>query len=264
MGLGLFGIPWELVSIDSEVYLVIKPALPPVNGLAIEGDPNVAKIEAAGSLPTTQWLSPGVQSMTVEGRLYAGSILTDLRKIKEDILRLKQVDPTLGRAPRVSLLWGDDVITGFVTALPMRTIGYWATGEPRDIEFTITVTEAPETSIEGVSGANGGETLHLALSAGETFEALGRRYLRDPLRGDLIRGINPAVSRRRESAGTRVKVFERSHPAMREAVVPRAPCFAQLRDGSRPWAPLLAELAAARATRSGKPYRLLPEMLGLE
>lgn len=262
MGLGLFGVPWHIYSLDSEVFLDIKPAQPPVAGARLEGDPNVATIEAAGSLPTTQWLSPGVQSMTVEGVLYASSILTDLRKIKEDLLRLKQVDPTLGRAPRVSLLWGDDVVTGFVTSLPMTTVGYWVTGEPREIAFAITVTEAPETSIEGVSGG-GGETLHLTLSAGETFESLARRYLRDPLRGDLIRSINPKVSRQRETVGTRVKIYEREHPAMRAPVVPGAPCFAQLRDGTRPWSTLINDIAADRASGAGKPLRLLPELRGV-
>lgn len=262
MGLGLFGVPWVIRSMDPAAIFMIKPSQPPVNGADISGEARVVTIESVGAVPTVQWLGPGVRSIKIEGLLYAKTILTDLRPERELLASLVAIHPNLGRAPRVSLDWGDDFVIGFVSAVPQKIVGHWATGQPREVQFSIEVLEAPETSIEGVGASAGGagETLRITLGEGESFEALAQRYLGDPMRGDLIRGINPGTARDREAAGMRVKVFERDHPAMRRPVSPGAPCFAALRDGSRPWEGVIADLGQGRGDGRGLPARLLREL----
>lgn len=262
MGLGLFGVPWKVVSLDPEVVILLEPAQPPVDGMTITPDPQTAVLSGASSPPSVQWLGPGVRVVKLDGILAASGILVDLRPQRDMIAALTALDPILGRAPRVSLTWGDDEISGFVTACPQKVVRYWATGEPQIVEFSVEVTEAPETSIEGVS-ISFGESLHLAFGQSEGFETLGRRYLGAALSGELIRRINPKIARDRETSGTRAKVFEKSHPAMRGEVRPVAPCFARPRDGSEPWAELINEIAATRSGR-GLPLRLLPELEGVE
>lgn len=261
MGLGLFGVPWQITSEDPEVQIKIKPSQPPDGGATWGNEPTISSSSGVGSVPAVQWLSPGVRSVKIAAVINAATIFTDLKPIRDQFAQLTAIAPMLGRAPLVTLQWGDDSITGFVKSAPQHVVQYWATGQVQIVEIAIEVIEVIPTSIEGVGAS--GETLRISLAEGETFESLAGRYLRDPLKGDLIRGINPRVARDRETAGTRVRVFERSHPEMRAPVTPHSPCFLTMSDGSTPWKALVEELGADRGDGRGLPVRLLPELVGV-
>lgn len=249
---------WVIESVDDEVSLRLVGEYHPEGGLETDQAPVVTDTTTAGSdEPSLQWVSGGSRVWRFRNRFRSKHNLDDIRGKRDDLERLRQRDPNLGRAPRVSVAWGDRELTGFVTSLRTRDVGLWVTGLPKELQFEIEITSAPDVTGSGSSG----ETQYLHLAAGESFETLGRRYLGSALRGERIRRINPALAGRPERAGDRVKVLEREHPAMRGAVLPLGVPFLDP-DRTGWWQPIVDALGASRgATERGLPYQALPEVL---
>lgn len=245
---------WVIESVDPEVRFKITGQYKPERGMTSDQKPGVTSVATAGSAePDVQWVHGGSKVQRFSSRLRSKHNLDDIRKTRDQLKRLRQRDPTLGRGPRVSVAWGDDEVTGFVTSLRMRVLSLWVTGLPREIHFELEITGAPDVQADA-SGI--GETQIVRLVGGETFETLGQRYLGSALRGELIRRINPTIAGRREIAGDRVKVFEREHPAMRGEVVPQAPSFLGA------WESVVDDLGVARgSTDLGLAYEDLPEVV---
>lgn len=256
--------PWRLVSQDPEIALRLEGQYQPEGGVLEVRPPVLGANVAVGSdAPSVQWVAAGAHSVTLRSRYRSLNNRDDLRPRKATLQRLTARDPQLGRAPRVLFEWGDVRLVGFVSSLRVTEVGRWITGLPIEVAFDLEVTAAPVVDV-ATEDPGAGETLYVALRAGETFETLGQRYLGDPLRGELVRRINPELAAG-EAAGDRVKVFERDHPAMRGRVRPLSPALLTARDGSRPWVDVVNDLATGRGyTDRGLPWRLLPEVLAGE
>lgn len=260
---------WSLRSADPAVVVEITGERRPDDGIESSQAPVIATSSTAGSsAPAVQWVASGPRMIRFKSSFVADNFLVDNRPKKRALERLRAQDPTLGRAPRVTFSWGDDTITGFLTGDPViRVNGYWATGFPKIVSFELEIMESLEVVIQGVDQAiPAGETQHLILVDGESFEELGRRYLGRPLKGELIRRINPEIAGRPEQAGDRVRVFEREHPEMRGNVFPTSVPFLDRDRAGRTWQPVVDALARERGTSDapGLPWNLLPEVVNGE
>lgn len=257
---------WSIVSLDPEVVITLTGDMPPEQGMDVEKRPQVALASSPGSAsPTVQWVAGGALVHRFRGVLRARTMLDDIEPARAALEACRNRDATLGRAPRVTVTWGVLTVTGFVTGLTGRIDGYWATGHPRLYAFDLEVTEAPQVSLS-ISSPRAGETQYIVLTSGETFELLGWRYLRDPLKGELVRRENPELGEEREAAGDRVKVLEPEHPRMRVRVRPLAPCFQDRTDSGDTWQPLIDELAELRGTANspGLSWARLTEVISGE
>ena len=249
---------WEITSPDSTNAFRLAGQYRP-EGFRIEKPPVVSSATTAGATgPSLQWVSGGAEVFRFRSRFRATHNLDNIGD-KIDFLRsLRARDENLGRAPRVTFAWGQHEITGFVTRCPLEIVGYWATGFPKQVVFDMEITEAPDAAGDPTSG----ETQFIRLAAGDTFEGLGQRYLGNPLRGELIRQLNPAQSVRPEAAGDVVRVFEREHPAMRATVQTGSVPFTEQTRTPGDWQSIVEELGATRGVdQRGLPYALLPEVL---
>lgn len=260
MGLGdliKFNV-WKITSDDSTNAWKLEGQYQP-EGFRIRASPVVSSSVTAGaSRPYVQWVAGGSRVFSFRSRFRSLHNLDNITSKVEFLEQLTARDDDLGRAPRITFAWGVHEITGFVTACPLEIVGYWPTGFPRQVVFDLEITEAPENAGEPTSG----ETQFIRLGAGELFETLAARHLGNPLRGELIRRINPALSLLPENAGDVVKVFEREHPAMRETVKPGSVPFTEQAARPGDWQALIDELGGERGVdQRGLPWRLLPEVV---
>lgn len=249
---------WTLVALDPGVFLSFEGQYQPTGGAEEQADPVFAESLTAGSdRPAVQYVAGGRRTVRIRSTLSSGHQLDDIRLQLDTLIAMGRKDATLGRAPRVSLTWGELEIEGFAT-VRHRIEGWWeVSGWPRRVDYELEIVEAFELDLDGSGSASSGETQHLILAEGETFEVLGLRHLGDPLLGELIRRENPETAAG-EVAGDRVKVLERSHPRMRARVRPTAPSLIGLEDGADV-AEVLAELAADRGVRTlGLAWARLP------
>ena len=241
---------WTIESVDAEVTAKLTGQYQPEN-VTFFGDPTVTSVSSPGSAePDRQWVSGGGRGVRFDSRIRANTNLVSIQAEVDTLLRLNQRDPGIGRAPRVVWAWGIYAVTGFVTALQVRPTRYWVTGLLQEAVFSIEITPAPDET----ESASTGETQHLSLARGETFETYGARYLGSPLRGELIRRINPRNAGRPEQPGDVVKVLEREHPLMRGPIEPQAAPF---QDAA--WEDLVQGLGESRGvTEQGLSWASLP------
>lgn len=255
---------WTITSLDSGVALNLEGQFQPEGGAEWEARPSLAESVTAGSdRPAVQWVAGGRRSVRFRSSYVSLNQLDDIGPKIDALEALDTKDASLGRAPRVSFQWSDLEIEGFAR-VRKRVAGYWPVSEwPRRVDFEIEIVEARELDLDGTGTSSSGETQHLTLADGETFEVLGARYLGSPLRGELIRRVNPSTADG-EQAGDRVKVLERSHPSMRGTVRPSSPAFVGVMDGGDV-AELLVELAADRGDSTrGLSWARLPEVVAGE
>lgn len=254
---------WSVVSADPEVSIFLEGQFQPEDGAETGSTPNLGESATAGSeRPVVQWIHGGSERLSLRSSFYSLHLLDDIRAKVETLEALVARDPTLGRAPRVTLTWGDQTVTGFAT-VKKRITGFWpVSGYPRAVVFDLEVVGAPALDFKGSGSIAGtGETQHVTLGAGESLEGLALRYYGDPLLGDLIRRENPELAHG-EAAGDRVKILEREHPRARGPVVPTAPCFLDRKRRGDTWAPIVEDLAATRGVRQrGLPWDRLPDVL---
>lgn len=257
-----FGLQWKITSVDPEVTLKLAGQFRPTGGVELQAPANITSTATAGSdVPMVQWVHGGAPGLRFASSYVADNFLEDMQPQIDMLARLNKRDATLGRAPRVAFTWGTVAIEGFAT-VDYRITGFWPiSGRPKSVVFTVTIQGA-EPPDEG--GRDSGETQHLILGAGETFELLGLRFYADPLRGEMIRRRNPEIATA-EVAGARVKVLERTHPDVRGKVRPTAPSFLDRTGQGKTWMPVVTELAEDRgATTVGLPWDLQPEVLAGE
>lgn len=252
---------WRIVSVDPEVELLIEGQFRPDDGWEDSQAPVMAGSSTPGSSePLTQWVAGGPRVVTLRSAFRSLHNLDDVRPKERLLERLRERDPTLGRAPKIQVTWGHREVTGFAR-VTTRTPGFWVTGLPIAVAFDLEVTQAPEILLDLDQAGTDGETQFVTLSDGETFEELGRRYYRSPLRGELIRRQNPDHADQ-EAAGDRVKVLERDHPASRVAVVPSSPPYLDRTKSGETWQPVIETLAETRgqAGDPGRPWSYLEEV----
>lgn len=250
---------WTVTSLDPSVAFELRGQFQP-DGAEIEGSPVLSEGTSAGSAaPTVQWVAGGRQSVRVSSEFRSLHQADDIRDRLAVLDALDKRDTTLGRAPRVAFQWGELLIEGFAV-VKRRHLGWWSiSGLPKGVSFDLEIVGQPALELDA-GPADVGETQHLALGASETFETLGRRYLGDPLRGELIRRINPRHAAG-ETPGARVRVFERTHPAMRGTVRPTSPGFLGVQSSGGAAAQVLEALAADRGTVTpGTTWDRLPEV----
>lgn len=262
MGLD-FTPPWTITSPDPEVVLVLHGEFDPTGGVEDNADPVLAESVTVGSdRPAVQWVAGGRRSVRFRSSVVSRHQLDDIRPTLDQLDLCTRKDTTLGRAPLLELTWGELTIQGF-GRVRKRVAGWWGvTGWPRQVDFEIEIVEAFALDLDG-SGEGTGETQHLTLGVGETFEVLADRFLGDPLRGDLIRRVNPSIAAG-ELEGDRVKVLERTHPKMRGKVRPTSPALLGL-EATGTVAELLEDLAVDRgATTRGSSWARLPEVVAGE
>lgn len=249
---------WVIQTLDPAVFIKMKGQYNPDNGVESGQQPNLSSSSTAGSEePTVVWVGGGSRTVRFSSRLRSLHSADDIRGKIRDLERLRERDPLLGRAPRVSFAWGDTEVEGFVSRLRIVKNGHWVTGLPKEALFDLEVTSAPDP--KGEIGT--GETQYVYLVGGETFETLGYRYLGDPLKGELIRRINPKIAGRPEEAGDRVKVLEKEHPKMRGEVKPLSPPFLD-KNNDGVWATVVDALGVSRgSTENGLSFDQLPEVV---
>lgn len=250
---------WRLVSVDPEVVLELEAQADPPEGVTVQRPPVVAGGGSPGSTaPAVQWVAGGSQQLRISDAFWSKHFGDDISAKITVLDRLVSRDATLGRAPLVEFTWASVSLRGYVTG-QYRIVGFWVTGLPKGVVFELTVTEAPSLALS--TGSPSGETLYVVGADGELFESLGLRYFGDPLKGELIRRVNPDLAAARTIAGERVKVLEREHPSMRESIVPTAPCFLDRRRQGTTWQPVVEDLCETRGVTSvGRPWALLEEV----
>ena len=251
---------WKLESLDSAVYLVLEGQSQPDDGVQVEDGPTTTETSTAGtSIPTVQWVAGGGRLVRFSSVFWSLHLLDDIRPKVEALEALAKLDPSLGRAPRVSFTWGDLAVEGFVVGVSRRYTGWWpVSGYPKTVAFDLSIREA----VPVTASSSSGETQRLVLAAGETFEALGLRFYGDPMKGELIRRENPALADG-EVVGDRVKVLEREHPRVR-GLVPRplAPPFLDRSRDASTWQPILDALGSSRGRElAGIPWALQPDVV---
>ncbi len=254
--------PWTVVAVDSGVSLELEGEFQPEDGVEVNGAPVLGQTSTVGSAePATQWVSGGARTVRIRSSFFSRHTLEDIRDRYDALEALDRHDPTLGRAPRVSFTWGTIEIEGFATVRKRITAFWPVTDFPRQIVFDLTITRAVPLDL-GDSGSGSGETQHVTLAEGETFEILALRHFGDPLRGELIRRENPGLAHG-EEAGDRAKILERTHPRMRGTVRPTSPPFLSVGRGGPD--ELLAALAVDRGSGTrGISWERLPEVLAGE
>lgn len=256
---------WTITSKDPEVTINLESQFQPDDGVEIDDTPVWGSSVTAGSdRPTLQYVAGGPRTVRFTSSFQSRHQLDPIQEKIDALEAIRGKDATLGRSPLVSFQWSDIEITG-LAQIKMRITGFWPVSEwPRRCEFEILIQRADKLDLDGSGdGTATGETQYLTLSSGERFENLARRYLGDPLKGDLLRKINPAQGAQ-EAAGDRVKVLERTHPAMLETVVPTSPPFLDRTRSGDTWAPVVEDLAEARALEVGVAWDRLPEVLAGE
>ena len=244
---------WEIVSLDPEVNVTITGDQP-LTGWS-EGKPASLSTSATlgASAPTVQWTAGGLRVVECRTALVARDYNDDVGPVRDRLRSLNLRDPSLGRAPRVRLTWGTETIAGFAN-VKTTTTTHLPNGRVLRVEVELSITEA---ELPGRAPATG-ETTYRVLRQGETFERLALVLLGDAGKGDLVRRVNPSVAAAREAAGTRVKVLEPYHPAMRGQPSPVSPAF----QGST-WQDTVDELAVDLGTTvRGRSWRSIRAEIG--
>lgn len=248
---------WVLRSLDREVVLVLSGQFGPSGPVRDTATPQIAEAAApGGGTPGAQWVRQGVRSKRFRSSFNATSFADDLRPRRRLLERLRERDPALGRAPLVALTWGDQEFRGFVSELVIQESGRWAaTGLPKAIAFELELREVPMLGPDA-GRVSTGFTTYVTLGSGETLESIAGRLYRNPLRGELIRRVNPELATRDEQAGDRVRVPEPEAAVVRGAVEPQSAGL--LGD----WRTVLDDLATTRGTTAspGTRYWQLPEV----
>lgn len=255
---------WKIKCLDAAIALELEGQFQPDPGMEDAAVPTLSGTATAGSArPAVQWVAGGRRSVRFRSSFVSAHQLDDIGPKLETLTKLDLLDASLGRAPRLSLQWGDLEIEGFAI-VRKRIEGWWAiSGWPRRIDFEIEIVEAFPLDLDGTGSSSSGETQFITLAAGEWLETLAARHLGDALRGELVRRINPRIALE-EQPGDRVKVYERSHPAMRGAIRPTSPPFLGLA-ATGDVAELLEAMAADRGTVSrGLAWDRLPEVIAGE
>lgn len=279
----LFANTWTIIAVDPTSFLYLTGQRTPDDGTEEDRPPVIGTATSTGSEgPSVQWVAGGARTIKFKASFHSDNLAVDIRPQIEMLHALRARDPVLGRSPRVLFTWGEQSITGFVSAGPVRISNRWITGWPRSATCEITIVEAPEITVQTTSTVTG-ETQFVTLVSGESFESLGLRYLGNPSRGELIRRENPElleVTGEHEEGGWRAKVLEREHPRMRARVQPTAVPFVQPRavtvvtspattttpaalELSQGWQDIVGDLALLRGSDAsrGLPWARLPAVV---
>lgn len=223
--LGASEVLWRLTSDDPEVDLYLEGQWRPDDGVAEQAPATFSATVSPGTAaPTVQWIAAGARVLEARISFVAPDFQKDVGAELATLRRLEAVDPALGRAPRVIFEWGElHTIRGFAT-VKIRTTSYWrATGRPREVMADLSITQAAPIDVEE-TGATG-ETLYRVLGEGETFELAAASIYANPLKGELLRRVNPDLATRREQAGDLIKILEPDHPSMKGRPRPLAFCY---------------------------------------
>lgn len=148
-----------------------------------------------------------------------GDVLTRLRTMRDR-------NKTLRRPPKMRLTYGqfcEEVwLETYDHAVPE---GYWPeTTRPIVLKVRLRLVKV-ETHALRTKPLFPKETSWRVLGEGQTFEDVALDAFRDPEIGLLLRRINPEVLE--ESPGTKIKILQRDHDKMQDALSPKAPCFVQ-------------------------------------
>lgn len=247
----------KIESTDSQVVLALELAYQPDGGIEVSAPPNLAQSSTAGtSAPAVQWVAQGAEVCRLRSSLRSTHVLDDVRGDLDKLRALDRYDGTLGRAPRVRLTWGDYEIEGFAS-VSLTILGWWpVTSLPRQVDYQIEITAAPELLIAGGGGGNG-ETSYRVLVQGETYELLALRAYGDPLKGEHLRRLNPASVPPGE--GDLLKIVEREHADVQGRPTPTSPPYLDRKRKGTTWGPVLEALVADRGTTTlGVPWALQP------
>lgn len=254
---------WIVTSLDPSILLVLEGQFQPEGGADVSDSPALSETATAGAAtPVVQFVHGGKRVVRISSSFYSLHQLDDIGPKLDALERLGARDATLGRCPRVSFTWGQITIEGFAYA-DRKIVGWWPlSGWARGVEFTLTITEALPLDVTGTGSTSSGETQHVTLAAGETFELLGARHLGSALKGELIRRENPDLAAG-EAAGDQVKILEADHPRFRVTKIrPLAPCFLDRGDSGATWQPVIEDLAATRGVELlGTPWDLQADVI---
>lgn len=177
------------------------------------------------SKPATLPAGDGPWQCTITQRYFSDGPADMFLDLMRDIIeKLKHRDPLVRRKPLLNLTYGRLSKQVWLTDYSLTPMGLHVSGMLRGFSLTLRLTEA--TARKLVLSALPGlepETIYHIVQPGETWENIAVTYLSDPLKGVLLRRINPAV--RLLIPGITVKVLDRQHSKMRAQVRPRAPMW---------------------------------------
>lgn len=223
---------WKIVSVDKELPdLAVIGRFPVPEGVRVDlgsGEFTTASPPGVGE-PVTHFVRQTPEGIRFRTGIIAFNFAHDVSLQLANLQRCVKPDPTLGRPPRVAVTVNGMTAVGFLQVSNVTDFGRYAvTGFPRGQTFEARVVEAKPLDVELTSGtdAAAGETVFVRLGEGEIVEMLALRLLGDPLKGDLILRENPGLVDT-ETQGTLVRVLERDHPRMLEAVTQRSPVFGE-------------------------------------
>ncbi|MGB0684936.1 MAG: hypothetical protein ACPGQD_01910 [Planctomycetota bacterium] len=277
---------WGLTSVETGDLIAIRsPGENPIRIMfsgPVQGRGNLTDTKA-GAVPGP----PGITMVSSSAKFVAEHNGDDLRPLFRDLIKLITPVPRLGRRPLVTADWADtfavegwverlsfswpdgafEVGPNDVTEIPIvRDVanlfsslgGGIPTGFPRSFRVDWTLKEAQDRAFEVTGAPRLQQTKHIRIGSGETFESVAWDHLRDPMKGILLRPLNPQVAVRGERPGDVIKVLDRTHPAMREPVAPRAAMFQ-----GPAWRTRLQEIAEDRLSQGSVRFEDLEVELGL-
>lgn len=206
--------------------------------------------------------SRGADRRVVQGlwplRRAEGQTEDTLKRAVEDVLaKLRSHLPNRSRPPvlqwtygsRTMRCWLADYSISVPHGLDIET------GHLRAVRVTLNLVEANGARLTQVARAPfERETTWVTFAPGDTWEMLAQRYLDDPIRGVLLRRINPDVTLPTPDA--RVRIFDRTHSRMRGEVAPRSPGWIGTGTFAR-W----ETMARARLVAGGEVWDSLPASL---
>ena len=154
--------------------------------------------------------------------LSSGDDDSSLDQIRTTLYRMKAKEPLVGRQPLLRFRYGEiDRLVWLRFVSCSIPFGLHTTGKLRAARVSLDLVEAISRKLGQVpTSPFEKETTWHTLGPGETYELLAWNLLGDPLKGVLIRRINPDVVLAVPDA--RVRVFDRAHSRMRAPVRPRA------------------------------------------
>lgn len=185
----------------------------------------------------------------------------DITGVEENIVRLTQKSPNLGRRPLVSFQWAH--INMDPAQLSMCDIAYehgcWPVGKQLIRSFTATIeVQKAQERLARMTERFERETRYVTLSAGETFEMVAWETYGDPDQGELLRRINTHLDVAGEQAGDVIKVLDPDHSdVLSFSPDLRSPAFVGESSG------YIQRIAASRWGRRGKSVAQHEAELGL-
>lgn len=256
MGSELPQTPWRLIRTDAP-YSVFESQYMP-EGYTEDVSTNWGEIVIPRrEEPVLQWLSGQAETVTFQARFYnTGAVnvgalavlgfgaVTDTlpvrgsqvrsaflgRDVKADVEALRKaikVDSRLGRPPRFTFEWGQDIrYDCVVTSLGGVKYGeLWRFGQLRDVTFQITLRKVgADFALERVDpSAKPHDSLYKPMPQGGTYESLADREYGQPVLGVFLRQRNTAAFPRTGEVA-RLPVVDRFAKLVRE---PQSFCLSE-------------------------------------